>query len=356
MIEEVSDGNTPENSAVKSIMQRAILLAQKGEYTVRSNPLVGCVLVKNNQIVGEGLHWREGGPHAEIEALRVARENAKGASCYVTLEPCVHVGRTGACVQALIEAGVKEVIFASRDPDPRVNGKSIAILEAAGIGVKEGILEEEAKTLNKGFFSRMQRRRPYVRAKIAMSIDGRIAMRNGESQWITSEEARKDVHHWRAKSGAILTTGKTVQTDDCSLTVRGVAMDLPEGISFSPPMRVIFDRTCRVGASAKIFHSPGEVVHVTEPGIEKIFAWMNEREINDVWVEAGPTFLGALLQEHWIDEWVVYIAPKWLGHEAMPMAYLPGLNVLTDHIRGQFGEIKKIGPDLRMTIALAGRE
>lgn len=342
--------------AVKSIMQRAILLAQKGEYTVRSNPLVGCVLVKNNQIVAEGLHWREGAPHAEIEALRVARENAKGASCYITLEPCVHEGRTGPCVQALIEAGVKEVIFASRDPDPRVNGKSIAILEAAGICVKEGILEKEAKALNKGFFSRMQRGRPYVRAKIAMSIDGRIAMQNGESQWITSEEARKDVHHWRARSGAILTTGKTVQTDDCCLTVRGVAMDLPEGISFLPPLRVIFDRSHRVGSSAKIFHSPGEVVHITEPGVEKVFAWMNERAINEVWVEAGPTFLGVLLQEYWIDEWVVYMAPKWLGHEAMPMAYLPGLNSLAEHIRGQFGEIKKIGPDLRMTIKLGERE
>lgn len=333
-------------------MQRAISLAKKGEYTVRSNPLVGCVLVKNDQVVGEGLHWKQGGPHAESEALRVAGENAKGSTCYVTLEPCVHVGRTGPCVQALIEAGVKKVIFASRDPDPRVNGKSVARLEAAGILVKEGVLEQEAKALNKGFFSRIKRGRPYIRAKIAISIDGRIAMRNGESQWITSIEARKDVHHWRAKSGAILTTGRTVEVDNCRLNVRDVEMDLPRGITFAQPLRVIFDRTKRVTKQAKIFQSPGEVWHVTEPHLKKLFGCMNDRAINDVWVEAGPTFLGALLKEHWIDEWVIYIAPKWLGHEAMPMVYLPGLNGLADHIRGQFGEVKRIGPDLRMTIAL----
>lgn len=329
-------------------MERAISLAQKGEYTVRSNPLVGCVLVKNNQVVGEGLHWQLGGPHAEIEALRMAREEARGARCYVTLEPCVHVGRTGPCVQALIEAGIQEVIVASEDPDPRVNGKSEAILQAAGIVVKKGVLEKEAQALNKGFFSRMQRKRPYVRAKIAMSIDGRIAMKNGESQWITSVEARQDVHHWRAKSGAILTTGKTVEVDDCRLTVRDVNMNLPEGVIFSPPIRVIVDRTHRVKPQARVFQSPGEVMHMIGVGIEKVFAELNERAINDVWVEAGPTFLGSLLKERWIDEWVVYIAPKWLGHEAMPMAYLPGLESLSDHIRGQFGEIKKIGSDLRI--------
>lgn len=335
-----------------SWMQRAISLAKKGEYTVRTNPLVGCVLVKNNEVVGEGLHWKQGGPHAEVEALRTAGENARGATCYVTLEPCVHVGRTGPCVQALIEAGVKEVVFASRDPDPRVNGKSVTYLQESGILVREKVLEEESKALNKGFFSRIQRGRPYIRAKIAMSIDGRIAMENGESQWITSPQARQDVHDWRAKSGAILTTGKTVAVDDCRLSARDVEMDLPEGVVFSPPLRIIFDRAKRVTREAKIFQSPGDIWHVTEPNLDKLFRGINDRGINDVWVEAGPTFLGGLLKEGWIDEWIVYIAPKWLGHSAMPMVFLPGLHALADHIHGQFGEVKRIGPDLRISIAL----
>lgn len=353
-------------------MERALSLAKKGEFTVRSNPLVGCVLVKDHTVVGEGLHWKQGGPHAEIHALSQAGEHAKGATCYVTLEPCAHTGKTGPCVEALIQAEIKEVIVAVRDPNPLVCGKGIAALKAAGLVVREGILAERAIALNKGFFTRMRHQRPYVRAKIAMSLDGRIAMKNGESQWITCPESRVDVHEWRAKSGVILTTGKTVRDDDCRLTPRGIKMELPSTIKFEPPLRMILDSHGSVTKEAAIFKEEGRVLRAAlknalpenEPDTmifsnkdghvnsEEVLAWMAQSEINDVWIEAGPTFLGAMLQAKCIDEWVVYIAPKWLGHEGMPMAYLPGLEKLSDHLKGHFSDVTRLGSDLRLIINL----
>jgi diaminohydroxyphosphoribosylaminopyrimidine deaminase/5-amino-6-(5-phosphoribosylamino)uracil reductase len=334
-----------------AFMERALDLAKQGEYTVRSNPLVGCVLVKNGEIVGEGLHWQEGQAHAEVEALRMAREHAKDAICYVTLEPCSHTGRTGPCVEALIKAGIKEVVFAVRDPDPRVNGKGIAVLQAAGITVREGLLEKEAREINKGFFSRILRKRPYVRAKMAISLDGRVAMKDGESQWITSNEARQDVHHWRAKSGAILTSGKTVERDQARLTVRDITLPIPSHIGFEPPLRVILDRSGRVSPDAPIFQAPGRVEHIVKGDFDVVLSKLQDAQINYLWVEAGPTFMGALLEADLIDEWIVYMAPKWLGHEAMPMIYIPGLNRLSEAIQGQFKEVKTIGNDLRISIA-----
>lgn len=335
-------------------MSRALALAKKGEYTARPNPLVGCVLVKDDQVVGEGLHWQAGGAHAEVAALAQAGERARGATAYVTLEPCVHVGRTGPCVEALIAAGLQRIVVATRDPDPRVGGKGIARLLAAGIVVKEAVLEEAARALNKGFLSRMERKRPYVRGKIAMSIDGRTAMKSGESQWITGQQARDDVHRWRARSGVILTTGKTVQHDDCRLTVRGISMDLPVGITFVPPVRMILDNGERVLPSARIFQEPGEVRILLggEQAIGAHLTQMAEESINDVWIEAGPTLLGSMMQRGWIDEWVVYVAPKWLGQEGQPMAYLSGVEQLRDHVAGKFSEVVSLGDDLRITVTL----
>ena len=344
------------NEQDKAWMQLALDLAKLGEYTVRTNPLVGCVIVKDGQMVGKGLHWQQGQHHAEIEALNMAKGAAKDAVCYVTLEPCSHTGRTGPCVQALIDAGVKEIIIAVKDPDPRVNGEGIKALTEAGIKVSVGLLEKEARALNCGFFSRIERRRPYVRAKIAISVDGRVAMKNGESQWITSPESRKDVHQFRARSSAILTSGKTVQMDDCLLTVRGVNLDLPKGMAFEPPERIIFDRSQRVLPKAKIFQEAGKVSHITQGSFNTLFHWMNEKEINDVWVEAGPTFLGALFSENWIDEWIIYMAPKWLGHESKPMVVLPGLSAISDAIQGNFESIERVGPDFRMTVKLQERQ
>lgn len=372
----------------QTFMQEALALAQKGQFTAHPNPRVGCVIVRDQKVVGRGLHWQAGTPHAECHALVEANTLAKEATCYVTLEPCVHQGRTGPCVQALIDAGIKRVVFAVSDPNPLMRGKGAQALRDAGIEVVEGILAKEAQDLNKGFFSRMQRHKPFVRAKIAMSLDGRTAMANGESQWITSDVARQDAHLWRARSGAILTTSQTLNVDDCRLTARDIPeQELPAGIGFQQPLRVVIDSHLRSNPLALMFKQEGKtIIAISESvsaakkaawlssckndnvtclalplkqgsiDIESLLLWLGQQEINDLLIEAGPTFVGSLMQHQFIDELLVYIAPKFLGHGAREMLTLPGLSKLSDHIAGKFMNVSPMGPDLCITIALQNLE
>lgn len=349
-------------------MQQALVLAKRGEYSTHPNPRVGCLIVRDNQIVGEGWHERTGDHHAEIHALRQAKEKAYGATCYVTLEPCAHFGRTPPCVNALIQAKIKKVIIATLDPNPLVQGKGVEALRQHGIEVEIGLGECEAKALNRGFFSRMQRQKPYVRAKMAMSLDGRTAMASKESQWITGESARKDGQHWRALSDAILTTGATVRQDNCRLTVR-------EGEPVSQPLRIIADTKGTVPDTAAIFHQPGRTLvalsknnipavggrfsYIALPekedhiDLEALLTYLaKEEQINEVLVEAGPTFLGGLLKENLVDELLVYLAPKLLGHQAAPLAYLADLIYLRDHIQGELIACDKIGTDCRLILKM----
>ncbi len=355
-------------------MKRALQLASKGQYTARPNPLVGCIIVQDGKIVGEGCHWQAGQAHAEILALDEAKEKARGATCYVTLEPCPHWGRTGPCINPLRESGVKRVVIAVLDPNPLVSGKGKAALEEAGIAVEVGLCSKQAIALNKGFFSRMQRRRPYVRAKVAMSLDGRIALANGKSQWITSEDARRDGHFVRARSCAILTGSQTVQKDNCRLTFRGDLPDLPPDISFEQPWRLLIDSHLSCDPQAAIFSAPGKTaVFITEKSVvkqeqmrdvvvlnekegyvdlEALLTWCSQNEINDLLVESGGVLTGALVKAGLIDELMLYVAPKLLGHDAKPMAFLPEIAQL-DQIAGRFEKIECLGNDLKITLSLS---
>lgn len=363
----------------RDFMKKAIALAKQGEFTARPNPIVGCVIVRENEIVGSGYHRQAGTPHAECHAIVEAGTKAMGATCYVTLEPCVHQGRTGPCVQALLAAGIKKVIAASLDPNPQVSGKGLQALREAGVEVAYGLLQEEARALNLGFFSRMLRQKPYVRAKIAMSLDGRIAMGSGESQWITDTAAREEAHLWRARCGAIVTGSQTVIRDNCRLTVRH------EKITFLPPLRVIIDSQLRVPANAAIFQQPGKTIIAVSERIslsqqnawisqlpenssevacialpEKeghvdvaiLLQWLGEQEINEVMLEAGAKLTGALLQKGLVDECLIFIAPKFLGSDALGMAHLPGITKLKDHIRGNFVGVTSLGTDLLLMVRL----
>ncbi len=364
-----------------TFIRLALDLASLGVFSAHPNPRVGCVLVKDGKVIGEGLHWQTGSAHAEVNALQNAAD-VKGATCYVTLEPCAHVGRTPACVDALIEAGVKKVVIACIDPNPQVKGKGIQKLLEAGIEVVVGVLEEQAIALNIGFFSRMIRHRPYVRAKVAMSLDGRVAMASGESQWITGETARKQGHLWRARSGAVLTGNETVLKDNCRLTVRDEqSLGLPEGMVFRQPLRVVVDSSLKVPMDKAIFQQPGKTVVATvkkrqneipisnekrevvvlpekdgHVDLKALLEWLGEREINDVLVEAGPTLTGVMLQQGLIDEALLYVAPKLLGSDAMPMASLPGFSVLSDHIKGAFTQVEHCGKDLFVVMKISNNE
>ena len=370
-------------------MQRAIALAKQGEFTARPNPCVGAVIVKDDVCLGEGLHWQAGLPHAEVNALVDARSkglDVKGATCYVTLEPCAHMGRTPPCTTALIEAGITRVVMGSGDPNPLVNGKGAALLREAHITVSEceGELKSQARALNHGFFSRMQRQKPWIRGKIGMSLDGRTAMKSGESQWITSENSRCDVQLWRARSPAIVTTAKTVIEDNARMSVRTTLPEFPQKVIFQQPLRVIIDRNLSLSSNASIFHQAGESLVVIGECVSEekrnafinataelsvkllmlpeglnqhvdlagLWQWFYDHNINDVFVEAGATFLGAMLQEKVIDEMLVYIAPKFLGHEGKPMMVLPGLTQLNQHIAGKFQEVIPFDPDIRLRLIL----
>lgn len=355
-------------------MARAVQLARRGRFTTRPNPVVGCVIVQGNKIVGEGWHEKAGGPHAEVVALKQAGANAKGAIVYVTLEPCSHQGRTPPCADALIKSGVARVVVAMQDPNPEVAGAGIERLGAAGILVETGIMESEARALNPGFIQRMERSRPYVRLKLAASLDGRTAMANGESKWITGEAARADVQKIRARSSAIVTGAGTVLADNPSLTVRTETV-------VEQPLRVIVDSHLSTPADAKIFSEPGNTLVVTasedgeaadqlvKAGAEvlrlpsashgvDLVALMDHLaslQCNDVMIEAGSTLSGSALACGIVDELIVYLAPHLMGAEAKGMFKLPEINAMEERIELEIFDVRAVGPDWRISARVKQR-
>ena len=351
-------------------MSRALQLAQKGLYTTDPNPRVGCVIVKNNEIVGEGWHERAGGPHAEINALQHAGERASGATVYVTLEPCSHFGKTPPCADALINAKVARVVAAMSDPNPLVAGNGFEKLAQAGITTQSGLLQAQAEDLNPGFVKRMRDQRPFIRSKLAMSLDGRTAMASGESQWITGQAARRDAHRLRARSSAILTGINTVLADDPSLDARLDNVDIEQ------PVRVVLDSSLRIPLDAKILSLPGRTIIITSSGdeakaeklqqlgvevvhlhtgprridLQELMKILTEKkQFNEIMVEAGPVLNGALLQTQLLDELVVYMAPSIMGDEARGLFALPLINTMQDRILLDIKEIRAVGHDWRIS-------
>lgn len=358
---------TPEDAAH---MARALRLAERGLRTTDPNPRVGCVIVRDGRIVGEGWHQKAGGPHAEVEALRAAGEAARGATAYVSLEPCSHHGRTPPCADALIRAGVARVIAAMEDPNPRVAGAGLKRLAEAGIEAGCGLLESAAEALNLGFCQRMRSGRPWVRSKLAMSLDGRTAMASGESQWITGPDARRDVHRLRARSSAIVTGIETVLADDPALTAR---LD-EDGGEIVQPVRVVLDSRLRLPDTARLATGPGRTVALvgaafrprpdwsgnveivglpSEPdgrlNLAAVIDWLGRAEFNEVLIEAGPTLNGALLRESLVDEWIVYMAPVVLGDGGRGLFHLPELTRMADRYELALKEVRQVGRDVRMT-------
>ena len=352
----------------ESLMARALLLAERGVFTTASNPRVGCVIVKNEVIIAEGWHHRAGEAHAEVNALlQLNQREANGADCYITLEPCSHDGRTPPCCDAIIKAGIKRVIIAMKDPNPMVAGRGIEKLKQVGIVVVLGVLEEQAEKLNQGFCQRMRMGRPYIRSKLAMSVDGKTAMASGESQWITSQDARQDVQKLRAQSSVILTGIGTVLTDDPSLSVRPGDW-YPQGELVRQPLRVVIDSNLRIPLNAKILNSEAETLVVSiKPSdkkgvnvmviqadrghvdLKKLMNRLAEREINDVMVEAGSKLNGALVQAGLVDELVIYMAPKLLGDSAQGLFHLPALQKMSQNIALNITDIRAVGSDWRIT-------
>lgn len=341
-------------------MRQALALAKRGQYSTRPNPVVGCVLVKEGQLIGEGFHPRAGQPHAEVFALRQAGAQARGATAYVTLEPCAHFGRTPPCANALIEAGVARVVIATVDSNPQVAGIGRARLEAAGISTTVGVCQAEARALNAGFLQVMAGGRPYVRLKIAASLDGRTAMASGESKWITGTAARAEVQHWRAISGAVITGIGTILADDPLLNVR----ILPDGTPLDQviqPLRVVLDRQGRMPPEAQLLQDPDSVLLVGTAQLAGIESWpqmdlaellnrlRDEKQICDVLVEAGATLSAAFLQADLVDELIVYLAPTLLGSSARPMVALP-LIQMAEQLRFELIEMQQVGEDIRLIL------
>ena len=355
------------NSEVhQKFMHHALKLAEKGMFSCKPNPRVGCVIVKDNKIIGEGWHRKSGEDHAEIIAIREAEEAAQDATVYISLEPCTHEGRTPPCVEALVKAKVKEVVFSIVDSNPKVSGQSVGILEANGIKTTQGILEDEARDLNMGFHQRMALGKPYVRTKIATSIDGRTALSNGKSLWITCKESRQDVQQWRARSCAILTSSTTVLMDDPSMNVR-----LPDFDDDNQPSRIIVDSHLRTNGNEKIFTLRGaSTVYTLSDGafgeerdnlvivdtnnghvsLKQVFNDMAIKEFNEILVEAGSQLNGALLQEDLVDEIILYMAPCVLGNGSQGMFDLPIFSDLSDRFNFHFESIEQVGTDLRIIL------
>ncbi len=346
--------------ADQSWMRQALALAKRGQYSTRPNPVVGCVLVKEGQLIGEGFHPRAGQPHAEVFALRQAGAQARGATAYVTLEPCAHFGRTPPCANALIEAGVARVVIATVDSNPQVAGIGRTRLEAAGISTTVGVCQAEARALNAGFLQVMAGGRPYVRLKIAASLDGRTAMASGESKWITGTAARAEVQHWRAISGAVITGIGTILADDPLLNVR----ILPDGTPLDQviqPLRVVLDRQGRMPPEAQLLQDPDSVLLVGTAQLAGIESWpqmdlaellnrlRDEKQICDVLVEAGATLSAAFLQADLVDELIVYLAPTLLGSSARPMVALP-LIQMAEQLRFELIEMQQVGEDIRLIL------
>ena len=345
-------------------MRRAIELARLGQYSTKPNPNVGCVIVKDAQLLGEGHHPRAGQPHAEVFALRQAGEQARGATAYVTLEPCAHYGRTPPCAKALVDAGVVKVVVACPDPNPLVAGKGVQILKDAGIQVDVGVAEAEARQLNLGFLKAMATGMPYVRLKVASSLDGRTAMASGESKWITGTAARADVQHWRAISAAVLTGIDTLLADDCLLNVRHL-----EGVddihSVVQPKRIILDRQGRLPLSAQILQQPetvmvmgpyraelealGVIQLAVQPLATLLAQLVQQHQIYDVLVEAGATLSTAFLQEGWVDEVISYVAPTFLGRSARTM-FNAEFEQMAEQLRFKLYDVTQLGDDVRLRL------
>ncbi|MBU2569770.1 MAG: bifunctional diaminohydroxyphosphoribosylaminopyrimidine deaminase/5-amino-6-(5-phosphoribosylamino)uracil reductase RibD [Gammaproteobacteria bacterium] len=349
-------------------MARAIQLAHNGLYTTQPNPRVGCVLVKEGSIIAEGWHARAGEGHAEVEALKRA-QSPEGATVYVTLEPCSHHGRTPPCCEALIKAGVVRVVAAMQDPNPLVSGRGLTRLNDVGIDVRCGVLQNEAMKLNPGFIKRMQTGLPFVRGKLAMSLDGRTAMASGESKWITSDQSRADVHRYRARSSAILTGINTVLADDPALNARVEFETLQ-------PARVVLDTRLRMPPTARLLTLPGRNVVVTcsqdrskidalqqlgaevycvaersgKVDLSAVMDLLGRLQFNEIFIEAGPTLSGALLAENLVDEWLIYMSTNVLGDEGRGLFRLPGLEKMAHKKHLSLCDIRQIGPDLRLTL------
>ncbi|MGZ5054334.1 MAG: bifunctional diaminohydroxyphosphoribosylaminopyrimidine deaminase/5-amino-6-(5-phosphoribosylamino)uracil reductase RibD [Methylobacter sp.] len=348
-------------------MARAINLARKGRYTTDPNPRVGCVLVRDDVVIGEGWHVKAGQGHAEVEALKNTPD-AKGATAYVTLEPCSHQGRTPPCCDALIKAGVSRVVAAMQDPNPLVSGRGLEKLRAAGIEVVYGVLQEDAQALNRGFIKRMTENRPFVRSKLAMSLDGRTAMASGESKWITSDKSRADVQRLRAESSAILTGINTVLADDPALNAR-VDGDVLQ------PVRVVLDTHLNMRITAQMAKLPGLSLILTcsedqqkqhalqQAGFEVyplvskkgrldlhvVMEFLAGQQINEVLVEAGAVLNGALLDEGLVDEYIIYMAPCVLGDQGRGLFKLPGLQQMANKKQLRLRDVRQVGPDLKLT-------
>jgi diaminohydroxyphosphoribosylaminopyrimidine deaminase/5-amino-6-(5-phosphoribosylamino)uracil reductase len=344
-------------------MRRACELALRGLTTTTPNPRVGCVLVsRDGKLIAEGFHHKAGEPHAEIHALRQAGDLAQDCTAYVTLEPCNHQGRTGPCSEALITAGVAEVVYGMEDPNPQVSGSGLARLRAAGIQVRGPILAAQARALNPGFIRRMTIGRPWIRCKLAMSLDGRTAMASGESFWITGEPARADVQRWRARSCAIVTGIASVLKDDPALTVRGAEF----GDEPRQPLRVVVDSRLRTPLEARLLRMPGHTAIATcafnrpQIGAEiwgmpsiagavdlhALARKLAERGCNEVLVEAGPTLAGSFLRAGLVDELIIYAAPKLLGSSARPLFDLP-LSFMAEAVQLEIDDVTRIGEDWR---------
>jgi diaminohydroxyphosphoribosylaminopyrimidine deaminase/5-amino-6-(5-phosphoribosylamino)uracil reductase len=356
-------------------MERAFCLAERGLYTTQPNPRVGCVIVQDGEVIGEGWHERAGEAHAEVHALRIAGARARGATAYVTLEPCAHYGRTPPCAQALIDSGLARIVVATEDPFPRVAGRGIGMLREAGITVQLGLLREQARQLNIGFFSRIERGRPWTRVKLAMSLDGRTALANGRSTWITGEESRADVQRWRARSSAILTGSGTVLADNPHLTVR-----LPDGETFAPPLRVVLDRNLCIPAWANVLDGSAPTLRLHHPGatskaceqsavgvqclevatraerldLHEVLHLLAARGCNELLVEAGPTLCGALFVAGLVDELLLYIAPVLLGDAARPLLHLPPLQEMAQRWELQALDQRAMARDYRLLLRPAG--
>lgn len=352
----------------RQAMSRALDLARRGLYTTDPNPRVGCVLLQGGVSVGEGWHERAGGPHAEAAALAAAGSAARGATAYVTLEPCNHYGRTPPCSLALIEAGVARVVYAVDDPNPEVAGAGAARLRGHGIAVESGLFSAEAESLNAGYFRRRRTGRPFVRVKLAASLDGRTALANGESRWITSKTARTDAQHYRARSSVVLTGIGTVLSDDPAMNVR-----IDE--SRRQPLRAVLDTSMRTPPEARIVNRQGGVLVLAgrenaarrealerkgvevslvpmtdgQPDLGAVLDLLGARAANELWVEAGAILAGAFVRQRLFDELVIYLAPTLLGSDARPLAQLPPLAALEERLRLRFTECVAVGDDLRIT-------
>ena len=349
------------------MMARALRLAERGAFTTRPNPMVGCVIARDGEVVGEGWHQRRGGPHAEVFALQAAGERAKGATAYVTLEPCAHTGSTGPCADALVAAGVARVVAAMRDPFPQVDGAGFEKLRAAGVAVESGLMEAQARELVRGFLSRMVRGRPWLRVKLATTLDGRTATASGDSKWISGEASRRDVQQWRARSGALLTGAGTVLADDPHLTVR-----LDAGVECVPPLRVVLDPGLATVARGHVregdaptlyLHAPDAKIprelhaeHAAVPvagnrfDLAAVLRLLGARGINEVQVEAGATLAGAFLAAGLVDELLLYVAPVLLGERARPLFDGLHIDAMTERLRLRPVDSRRIGDDHRLLL------